>query len=121
MPATVNANQLALVHASSSGMNIIFPDPCKTPTPGGPIPIPYPNIAQSSDTADATSTVKVDGNPVMVKGANYRRSSGDEAGTALGIVSSKNMGKATPMLYSFDVKLDGKNAQRLTDLMDGNG
>lgn len=22
-----------------------FPDVCKTPTPGGPVPIPYPNIA----------------------------------------------------------------------------
>jgi hypothetical protein len=56
-----------------------------------------------------------------VKGANYSKSSGDEAGTAKGIMSSKNMGKATPLLYSFDVKLDGKNAQRLTDMMDGNG
>jgi hypothetical protein len=121
MPATVNANKMALVHASSSGMNMIFPDVCKTPSPAGPIPIPYPNIAQSSDTADGTSTVKVDGNPVMVKGANYSKSSGDEAGTAKGIMSSKNMGKATPLLYSFDVKLDGKNAQRLTDMMDGNG
>jgi hypothetical protein len=31
---------------------LAFPDVCKTPTPGGPVPIPYPNIA-SQGTPDA--------------------------------------------------------------------
>lgn len=117
MPVTVNANQMSLVHAGSTGMSSIFPDVCKTPTPGGPIPIPYPNIAQSSDTADGSSTIKVDGNPIMLKGSNFRMSTGDEAGSAMGVVSNKIKGKAEPMLYSFDVKVDGKNVMRLTDMM----
>jgi uncharacterized Zn-binding protein involved in type VI secretion len=117
VPATVNANQMALTHASSSGINSIFPDTCKTPTPGGPVPIPYPNIAQSSDTADGSSTVKVDGNPIMLKGSNYKMSAGDEAGSAMGVVSNKIKGKAEPVNYSFDVKVDGKNVFRLTDMM----
>src|SRR5262245_31398098 len=117
MPVTVNANHMSLVHAGSTGMTTIFPDVCKTPTPGGPIPLPYPNIAQSSDTADGSSTVKVDGNPIMLKGSNFRMSTGDEAGSAMGIVSNKIKGKAEPMLYSFDVKVDGKNVMRLTDMM----
>ncbi len=120
MPATVNANMLTLVHASSNGISTWFPDVCKTPTPGGPIPIPYPNIAMSSDTADGSSTVKVDGNPVMLKGSNFKMSTGDEAGSAMGVVSNKIKGKAEPVNYSFDVKIDGKNAFRLTDMMTQN-
>jgi Toxin PAAR-like domain len=117
MPATVNANKMALTHAGSTGINTIFPDVCKTPTPGGPVPIPYPNIAMSSDTADGSSTLKADGNPIMLKGSNYKMSTGDEAGSAQGVVSNKIKGKAEPLMYSFDVKVDGKNVFRLTDMM----
>jgi hypothetical protein len=120
MPATVNTNKLSVVHAGSSGMAMSFPDVCKTPTPAGPVPIPYPNIAQSSDTADGSSTVKVDGNPIMLKSSNFRMSSGDEAGSAMGVVSNKIKGKAIPINASFDVKVDGKNVFRLTDPMKTN-
>ena len=120
MPATVNVNILTVVHASSSGMAMSFPDVCKTPTPAGPVPIPYPNIAQSSDTADGSSTVKVDGNPIMLKSSNFKMSTGDEAGSAMGVVSNKIKGKAIPVNASFDVKVDGKNVFRLTDPMQTN-
>lgn len=121
MPSTVNANNLSTVHASSTGITQWFPDVCKTPTPGGPIPIPYPNIAMSSDTADGSTTVKVQGNPIMLKGSNFRMSTGDEAGSAMGVVSNKIKGKAEPVMYSFDVKVDGKNVFRLSDPMTHNG
>ena len=55
---TVGVNSLSVVHKSSNGVTIAFPDVCKTPTPGGPIPIPYPNIAKSSDTTKASKGVK---------------------------------------------------------------
>jgi len=55
-----------------------FPDVCKTPSPGGPIPIPYPNIAKSSDTSNGTKKVKTDGKMPMTKGASYKKSTGDE-------------------------------------------
>jgi hypothetical protein len=120
MPATVNANKMSLVHAGSSGVSTIFPDACKTPSPGGPIPIPYPNVAMSSDTADGASTVKADGNPLMLKSSNYKMSSGDEPGSAMGVVSNKNKGKATPVASSMDVKVDGTGVFRLTDMMQQN-
>jgi hypothetical protein len=120
MPATVNVNNLTAVHAASSGMAMSFPDVCKTPTPAGPVPIPYPNIAQSSDTADGSTTVKVDGNPIMLKSSNFQMSSGDEAGSAMGVASNKIKGKALPINTSFDVKVDGKNVFRLTDPMQTN-
>jgi uncharacterized protein DUF4150 len=120
MPATVNVNSLTVVHASSSGIASSFPDVCKTPTPGGPIPIPYPNIAQSSDTADGSSTVKVDGNPIMLKSSNFATSTGDEAGSVMGVVSNKIKGKAIPVNASFDVKVDGTAVFRLSDPMQTN-
>ena len=44
MPVTVGVNFMSVVHKASNGVTIAFPDVCKTPTPAGPIPIPYPNI-----------------------------------------------------------------------------
>jgi uncharacterized Zn-binding protein involved in type VI secretion len=124
MPVTIHVNGAAnsLVHKGSNGMAIAtIPDVCKTPSPGGPVPIPYPNIAMSNSLAKGTKTVKVDGKKMAaVKGSEFSRSNGDEAGTAGGVKSSTNMKEATWILYSFDVKLDGKNACRLADKMQMN-
>lgn len=118
MPVTVGVNQLSVVHKSSSGTTIAFPDVCKTPTPGGPVPIPYPNIAMSSNTAKGTKKVKCDGNPVCVKDSNFSTSTGDEGGTAGGgVVSSKIKGKAEFIMFSFNTKFEGKNVARAFDLM----
>lgn len=118
MGVSVGVNQLSVVHKSSSGTTIIFPDVCKTPSPGGPIPIPYPNIAMSSDTDKGTKKVKCDGNPVCVKDSNFKTSTGDEAGTAGGgVISSKTKGKAEFINFSFDVRFEGKNVARAFDLM----
>lgn len=118
MPATVSVNMRTVVHASSNGICSGFPDVCKTPAPPSPspIPIPYPNIAQSSDTAQGSTTVKCDGNPIMLEGSNFKMSTGDEAGSIGGVVSSKIKGKAEPQMYSFDVKVDGKGVVRLLDI-----
>lgn len=118
MPATLNVNTRTVVHKSSSGIATAFPDVCKTPSPAGPVPIPYPNIAQSSDTAQGSKDVKVDGNPVMLKDSNFSTSTGDEAGSAGGgVVSNTTKGKAEFVNYSFDVKFEGKNVPRLGDMM----
>ena len=99
-----------------------LPDVCKTPSPGGPVPVPYPIIiSMTSDLTGGTTTVKVDGgNMAAVKGSKLSRCSGDEPGTAGGLKSSTNMKEAAWILYSFDVKLDGKNACRLTDKLQMN-
>jgi len=118
MSVTVGVNFLSVVHKSSSGITIAFPDVCKTPSPAGPIPIPYPNIAKSSDTSKGTKKVKCDGNSVCVKDSNFMISTGDEAGSAGGgVVSNKIKGKAEFVNFSFDVKFEGKNVARALDLM----
>lgn len=118
MGATVGVNGKTVVHSDSGGMTIAFPDVCKTPSPGGPIPIPYPNTAKSSDTADGSESVKMDGNPIMLSSSNFSTSMGDEAGTAGGgVASNTTKGKAEFINYSFDVKVEGKNVPRQLDQM----
>lgn len=110
-------NSRGIAHKGSGGMSVVLPDVCKTPSPAGPIPIPYPNIAKASDTTGGPTTVKTDGQMPMVKGAKYAMSTGDEAGSAGGVMSSSIKGPAEFMMYSFDVKFEGKNVCRLGDPM----
>ena len=116
MPSTVVVNFLTTQHKASVGITAAFPDVCKTPAPpAGPIPIPYPNIGKASDTSDGPKKVKVDGAMPMTKGAKYSMSSGDEAGSAGGVASSKTKGECEFMMFSFDVKFEGKNVCRMGD------
>lgn len=120
MPVTVKVNGVAnsLVHKGSNGISIAtIPDVCKTPTPGGPVPMPYPNISQSAMLSKGTTTVKADGMMIAVKGSEFSISNGDQPGTVGGVKSNVFMKESTWILYSFDVKMDGKNACRLTDKM----
>jgi hypothetical protein len=122
MAVTIHCNGTcnSLVHKGNSGFTqSTLPDVCKTPSPGGPVPIPYPVIVSlASDLDKGSTTVKIDGdNMVAIKGSEFSRCTGDEPGTAGGVKSSTNMKEATWVLYSFDVKVDGQNACRFTDKM----
>lgn len=118
MAQTVFANSRGVDHKGSGGMSPVFPDVCNTPTPGGPVPIPYPNIGTASNASEGPNSVKVDGQMPMVKGAKYAMTSGDEAGNAGGgVTSGKFKGEAEYMLYSFDIKFEGRNACRLGDTL----
>jgi hypothetical protein len=114
----VGVNNRSVVHKDSGGTTVAFPDVCKTPSPAGPIPIPYPNVAKSSDASQTAKTVEVEGNPLCVKDSVFSTSTGDEAGTAGGgVASGKTKGKAEFVAYSFDVKVEGKGVSRAFDLM----
>jgi hypothetical protein len=118
MGTSVGVNKLSVVTEKTKGITIAFPDVCKTPTPGGPVPIPYPNIARSADTAKGTKKVSVEGKPACIADSNFSTSTGDEAGTAGGgVASGKTKGKAEFVNYSFDVKFEGKGVARSFDLM----
>ena len=86
MPLTVKVNGAmnGLVHKGSNHIaNSTAPDVCKTPSPGGPVPVPYPVIvSQSGDLANGTTTVKVDGQMAAVKDCEFSLCTGDEPGTA---------------------------------------
>ena len=119
MVPTVIVNALTVVHSQSDGMATQGPpDVCLTPSPGGPVPVPYPNIAMSKDLILGTKTVTVDGVPIALSDSEFATSTGDEGGTAGGgVVSAMIKGKAKFVNYSFDVLVEGKNVPRLTDPM----
>jgi len=56
-----------MVHKDARGLSIVFPDVCKTPLPGGPVPIPYPNLAIASDFEQGTRKIKAGGNIRIMK------------------------------------------------------
>ena len=118
MPVTVNVNDLSVIHQTSNGIaTATVPDVCKTPSAAGPVPIPYPNIAMSSDLVSGTTTVTVDGSPAAIQSSKFVKSSGDEAGVAGGVASSVFMMEATFLSFSPTVTFDGQPACRLTDKM----
>ena len=119
MPVTVNVNMMSLCHKGSTGIAIAtVPDVCKTPAPPAPpVPIPYPNIAMSSDLAKGTTKVKADGQSVAISPSEFSMSTGDEPGSVGGIVSSTFKGKATWISFSFNVFAEGKPVCRLMDKM----
>jgi len=117
MPADVSINGLTAVHQGSNGVSVAFPDVCKTPSPAGPVPIPYPNVAQSSQALGTESTVLNGGQALCHKDSYFLPSSGDEAGAAGGVVSSKIKGKAEFVNFSFNVMIGGKPAVRALDPM----
>lgn len=115
---TIAVNDLTLCHKGSNGVAIAsIPDVCKIPGPTGPIPIPFPNIARSADLSGGSKRVTADGNSVAIKGSQFAKSSGDEAGTLGGVSSGVNKGSAKLITTSFDVKVEGKPVGRLSDKM----
>lgn len=99
-----------------------MPDICLSPPspPAGPIPIPYPNFSQASDTTDGTKTVKIGGDEVGMKNqSNYKTSKGDEAATrsfGMGVVTHTIQGKTHFAAWSSDVMFEGANAIRFMDM-----
>jgi len=115
MGQTTHSNGRGISHKGSGGKSIVFPDVCKTPIGPAIVPIPYPNMGQAMDTSKGPKSVKTDGKMPMVKTAKYKTSTGDEPGVAKGIISSKIKGVCEFLMYSFDVKFEGKNVCRLGD------
>ena len=78
------------------------------------------SVCISAQGVGGDKKVKEDGQRTVVKGAKYSMTSGDEACSAGGVVSGKIKGEAEWILYSFDVKFEGKNVCRTPDMMTHN-
>jgi Toxin PAAR-like domain len=122
MGQPVDANGRSILH-KGHGMQhtCAVPDVCKTPSPAGPVPIPYVNIAMDSNLTDGADSVQIEGNPVATVNANISTSMGDEPGTAGGILSSKFKGTMTWKMGSLDVKAEGASVVRFLDSTFHNG
>ncbi|MFT5506585.1 MAG: hypothetical protein ACI8XC_004313 [Gammaproteobacteria bacterium] len=80
-----------------------FPDVCLTPTPVGPIPIPYPNIAVSAMAIPTIFNQFTCAMPDHNLATVTPLSNGDNAGVAMGVASGLVMGPSRHMLGSFKV------------------
>ena len=120
MGATVTANDQTVVHKDSGGTAVTSPDVCNTQVGSAVVPIPYVNIARSADTAQGSTTVTMDGNPVMIKSSVFSTSCGDEAGKIGGVASGVTQGKAKFVTTSNDVLVEGQPIARRCDLMVSN-
>jgi hypothetical protein len=110
-------NGMSPVTKESGGTVAGFPDVCKTPGPSGPVPVPYPNVAQSDSLKNGSRSVTINGAPVGLSRSCLSSSTGNEAGSAGGgVASGKTKGAAHPVNYSFDVRIEGKNVVRNFDL-----
>src|SRR5262247_3606968 len=98
------ANGRSILHKGHGKTQLaVAPDVCKTPSPGGPVPIPYPNLSETASLSNGTTTVKANGARMCaIKGSKFARSNGDEAGTVGGVKSNVNMKAAEWITYSFD-------------------
>jgi hypothetical protein len=102
-------------------MNLAFPDVCLTPSPIGPLPIPYPNIALSFAHVPSQFCVMIDcglAENLLTEGTI---SMGDEPGVGGGILSGIFMGPDRALLGSFKVLMGGMFGTRLTSLTGQNG
>jgi Toxin PAAR-like domain len=103
-----------------------MPDVCLSPPspPAGPIPIPYPNFAQASDTTGGSKKVKAGGKEIDLKGkSKYKKCKGDEAATRSfggSVISHTITGAIKYVAGSFDVKVEGSSVVRHLDLTTGN-
>ncbi len=103
-----------------AGQVMSMPDVCKTPTPAGPVPIPYPNTAMNLMASPPVIQVMICNSPSINKGSKIAMSNGDQAGTAGGVVSGSFMGKCEFTTCSFKVKIKGKPAIRQLDQAQSN-
>lgn len=117
--SNVLINGRTAVHARSGGVLTTI-DVCWTKI-GKPVrQIPYTNVALSSDAAGTASSVLVNGHPVCHLDSNFAKSTGDEPGNRLGVVSGTIKGKATFISASANVFIEGVPAVRQGDLMVSN-
>jgi len=100
-----------------------FPDVCKTPSPAGPVPIPYPNMGQlaQADAGTCSAKVKILNKPVVTLKTEIPMSSGDEAGSAGGVMSGKNKGPIKFLKGSLKVTVEGTPVVFLTCMSGQNG
>jgi len=100
-----------------------IPDVCKTPTPAGPIPIPYPNTGTTlmANPATIVDNVFIAAMPAVVEESEIMMSEGDDLGVAGGIISSMFIGPISVELGSVTVFIGGRGAAYVGSLTGHNG
>jgi hypothetical protein len=103
-----------------TGMSMNFPDVCQTPTPAGPVPVPYPNMAMNMTCVPSQIQVLTVGTPAHNLATTAPMTSGDESGVGLGVASPTVKGPQLNLTGSFTHLIKGMPATRLTSMSLGN-
>ena len=98
------------------GMDMGFPDVCLTPSPVGPVPIPYPNIGMGPTAIPNVPNILIMCMPAHNMGTSIPMSNGDNAGVALGVASGMVMGPIRHLTAAFTVLANGMPMTRMTSV-----
>lgn len=100
-----------------------IPDVCKVPTPAGPVPTPFPNMAstQMAQPGGLVRNVLVVNMPALNQTSKLIMSNGDEAGTLGGLACNRIKGEVQFMNGSMKVMVGGKPAVYLGCMTGHNG
>jgi hypothetical protein len=114
---------MSFASTMGQGMCMGVPDVCNTPSPAGPIPIPYPNIGQlaMADPGTCAQKVFIVNKPAATTQTIITLSSGDEPGVAGGVVSGQNMGPVAFKVGSSVVSIEGNPAAYMGSMTGHNG
>lgn len=98
------------------GTDMGFPDVCLTPSPVGPVPVPYPNIAMGPMAVNPVFNVLFMSAPAHNLGTVVPMTNGDNAGVAMGVASGTVMGPSRHLTGAFTVLIGGMPATRVTSM-----
>ena len=98
------------------GVDFAFPDVCLTPTPAGPVPIPYPNIAMGPTAIPSQVNTLFMCTPAHNLATVAPLTNGDNAGVVMGVASGMVMGSSRHVLPCATVLVGGVPATRLTSV-----
>lgn len=116
---SVLINGRTAVHKDSGGV-LSTVDVCLTRIGNSTVPIPYPNVAKSSDADKTASSVFMNGEQACTKDSIFAKSKGDEPGNKKGIKSGTKGAEASFITASSNVFIEGVAAARALDMMVSN-
>ena len=98
------------------GTDTAFPDVCLTPSPAGPVPVPYPNIAMGPMAVPNVPNILFMGTPAHNLGTTIPMTNGDNAGLATGVASGTVMGPSRHLTGAVSILIKGMPASRMTSM-----
>ncbi len=97
----------------AGGICLAAPDVCQVPSPSGPVPTPFPNIAMLANASKVSTKVLIENKEVVLETSEIASSQGDEAGSAGGVVSGTVADKVVFKVGSSKVIVEGKGVAHL--------
>jgi hypothetical protein len=112
---------MVFANTQMAGLNFAMPDVCLTPTPVGPIPIPYPNLAIPNTAIPSQFKVLILAMPAHNLATITPLSNGDNAGVSMNPISGMVMGPSRHLMGSFKTLIGGMPVTKMLSPTGQNG